>query len=952
MSSIPGTKVTGTLVPTDSADNYAVTDSIYGIDGLRNVADHDARNMIPLLRRRQGMVVGTQDDGLYWKLKEDTILEPWTVSDASDPAANANWEEFASAINNGIKNVIEVTDDITIPVNYQYLVYGDLTINGSLTNNGELVIINGDLIIGPSGTFNNPGELIFEPLETQNIIPITYSNLVTLYNAGSMETGFYKITDGADAGIIIQAVSNTTLSSNAVGIFLDPDFQGIGTYTTGLHTQLGIWHAGLTPSSLMDVCIWNGVHWVYAGGGNTEPGTDVNWTEYTKASQIAGLQLGYIEIGDYIEFDFISNIITRRVDKRGNDVKGGYNYQTFQWGNDVVLNNTFTGTVNCLNSVCASIKGNIIENGITLNFSILPVGATFDNNYICNAEVLGSGNLTVTLSSLFTLFTGNRLHCVTNTDFTSSAQSGMIGKSLVGNISTFEEQFDLNGTTQIDISGCMSYIGVIQVQDNSITYPTVADLITIIGLNPNIDRVIKIIPDVCVFGALILRINNGIGTFNLYCNQSSDKLLKGENGDWIEFTYQTRNNGSRRLYQSAEGIYGPATGITDITYSDLYTLYSTGAMVPGLYRITDRADAGITIRAISSTALSLNATAVFINPDYQNAGEYGDIATYTGMTYTSTYGVWSAANEASRVNGDVVIYDGKHYQVVDDSLFDGTYPQAGVNGYFEFDKVSYANTNVGFITEVDYIEYDLFADIITIRKDKRNNVVANAGLDLFQWGNDTTTHNTVYGVFYCLNSPAGLIRDNYIGNGMIFYASTTNAPVVYSISSNNLTVIDSLASVFIEMSPDTSSFIGNVIKTTTNISFSGTTIDPTSGNLYQQYVSTGYRNSTYVETLDITGATTLDITALYSSYIGCANLYSSNASEAIDLFANFATGSVIRFYPQTGITITFIHATGANQPRCENGVNAVVNGTNGDWIEFTKSYDGSNLIFQSGGKTY
>jgi len=69
MSAIPGSvSVTGLMAPTDSTDTYAVTDQQYGIDGLRSVADHTTRNAITTARRRYGMLVFTQNDGLYWTL--------------------------------------------------------------------------------------------------------------------------------------------------------------------------------------------------------------------------------------------------------------------------------------------------------------------------------------------------------------------------------------------------------------------------------------------------------------------------------------------------------------------------------------------------------------------------------------------------------------------------------------------------------------------------------------------------------------------------------------------------------------------------------------------------------------------------------------------------------------------------------------------------------------------
>ncbi len=86
---IEGTvQVTGPIGPTTSADTYSVVDMIFAKDGLRNVADQTERNLITYDRRRVGMIVGTQDDGLYWKL----ISNP-----SGDTTTSSDWSIFLNA---------------------------------------------------------------------------------------------------------------------------------------------------------------------------------------------------------------------------------------------------------------------------------------------------------------------------------------------------------------------------------------------------------------------------------------------------------------------------------------------------------------------------------------------------------------------------------------------------------------------------------------------------------------------------------------------------------------------------------------------------------------------------------------------------------------------------------------------------------------------------------------
>lgn len=232
MSLIPGTiPVTGTFAPTDSTDDYAVTDPIYGIDGLRNVADKTVRNAIPSNRRRAGMLVGTQDDGNYWQL----LPGPWTFT-------NADWKLFLPAnitevVDGAIKG-IEILDEfetvgvditkinfvgdgvevltsspqepgqvtvfidrklghkkhiyaeetIRIEADYQYFIYGDFTVEGTVNNYGEIVIANGSLDLQGAGEVNNIGDGTI--------------NLVNLATGDSVRAVIKSFTIGAGGGVV------------------------------------------------------------------------------------------------------------------------------------------------------------------------------------------------------------------------------------------------------------------------------------------------------------------------------------------------------------------------------------------------------------------------------------------------------------------------------------------------------------------------------------------------------------------------------------------------------------------------------------------------------------------------------------------------------------------------------------------------------------------------------
>lgn len=153
MAAINGSiPVTGFIGPTDSADTYAVTDPIYGIDGLRNVADNTERNAISEERRRAGMWVGTSDKK-YWSLNDG----PWLFDDSDwTLALDLNAGPLGSL---GVLRKIISTLDYTNPADYQYMLHGQFEVIGSFTNNGSVVLLNGTLFLN-GGTFVNNDELI------------------------------------------------------------------------------------------------------------------------------------------------------------------------------------------------------------------------------------------------------------------------------------------------------------------------------------------------------------------------------------------------------------------------------------------------------------------------------------------------------------------------------------------------------------------------------------------------------------------------------------------------------------------------------------------------------------------------------------------------------------------------------------------------------------------------
>lgn len=221
MSLIPGSiPVTGFIAPTDTTDTYAVTDAIYGIDGLRNVPTYTDMYDISLERRRAGMIVGIISDNTYWKLLPSTGSNIWNLGSAS------NWQEFAIFGGGGVgvpnQYYIAPTEKVIVPTYSQYWIYGDLTIAGELENYGQVVIANGGLILA-GGTFSGmTGSLSFVSLG------LGVSSYLT-----SSTIGFYVNGATLSADILPNSITASLLSTTAggatAGYVLSND--GLGNFT-------------------------------------------------------------------------------------------------------------------------------------------------------------------------------------------------------------------------------------------------------------------------------------------------------------------------------------------------------------------------------------------------------------------------------------------------------------------------------------------------------------------------------------------------------------------------------------------------------------------------------------------------------------------------------------------------------------------------------------------------
>lgn len=192
MSYIQGSiPVTGFIGPTDSNDTYAVTDAIYGIDGYRSVSGTTVRNSISTERRREGMLVYTQNDQNVWQL----LPSPWNGTDS-------DWKLFISSA---------ATASLTATTGFLSLSGGTVSGNTLFTTN----LSAGSLFIGSQNVLNlfiplsgTGGNLITGDLEISDDINLSWNNSNEFLQYNSTSTNIELTTTGAFdvvAGAILSA---------------------------------------------------------------------------------------------------------------------------------------------------------------------------------------------------------------------------------------------------------------------------------------------------------------------------------------------------------------------------------------------------------------------------------------------------------------------------------------------------------------------------------------------------------------------------------------------------------------------------------------------------------------------------------------------------------------------------------------------------------------------------
>ena len=383
----------------------------------------------------------------------------------------------------------------------------------------------------------------------------------------------------------------------------------------------------------------------------------------------------------------------------------------------------------------------------------------------------------------------------------------------------------------------------------------------------------------------------------------------------------------------------PSIVIDDIiskTYTEISTLIINNELVQGaFYNITDRCDSGLIIQAINGNKLSINGVGLFLNPDFQDVGDYSGLLIPKG----NNKGVWFLAGQSgvgAFANGDIVFWNGIMYQVTDDSQFDTNSPNINTDAYSPLSK---SVTN-GYILESDTVTYNFDSDVILSRKDKRGNIVESRyAVTSFQWGNDYVIYNKVTSNFFdCINARHSGISFNIFNRGVIVLKICNNIDTCVFLNAN-LDIND-----------------GGVIQETTfdiseQIIISNNSLSILGGQINREYSSLLIHDNatgSFGEALEldlndptIFDGTILTIPTEYSlaGFFKLKNSGGSTITKIINLPTLFKN---VRFIVEDGDNQIFSHtgiASAAANDLVSDGAanNTIVGRTNGgDFIEYQK----------------
>lgn len=319
------------------------------------------------------------------------------------------------------------------------------------------------------------------------------------------------------------------------------------------------------------------------------------------------------------------------------------------------------------------------------------------------------------------------------------------------------------------------------------------------------------------------------------------------------------------------------------------TLRSTNLLITNQwYKIANAPGTGdsLYLRAIENNRFAVSGVGLFNVPDFQNAGTYTGVIAVTTIAAGTRLGIWTPTIDGTITTGQIVIWNGFHYQCTNAANVNGSNPYIRTTAYTLLPKSA---ANVGYIVDYDEIDFDFATSALLKRSDKRGNVVMNrtsvypsVSTDYsFQFGNDDVTSNFVSAISEThIANYVGQFYSNHLIRGLVKLNNLQPGEFSSNVLSLNL----------LEFVSEAGDFMNNVILTPSgsfdNIplseGFTGCHKDELSSTFAMALDLTTYSGGTDIGSISgglsrligkwtLTGANASTLDSMNSAYLSCTH---------------------------------------------------------------------------------
>ena len=290
------------------------------------------------------------------------------------------------------------------------------------------------------------------------------------------------------------------------------------------------------------------------------------------------------------------------------------------------------------------------------------------------------------------------------------------------------------------------------------------------------------------------RYSSIIGGRNNEINNSCNSVILGGNGLTLSNVYNTVLVDNLMVAGDLTDSFGNPIvggGIIQGTYSEILTLKNNSDLVTGQkYKISDIADTGIILEATSDNTFAYEASAGFLNADYQRIGNYSDV-----VGFVTQSGLWYSGIETPIILFEyfpVVVWRTNDVTVLSLTLndFARTENSEGVvistvdnnDGSYDISYVVISYDNVDFRNDTSFTQ-GLISTEVGFNRDSTQNYVADDRIIT----TNTGVTSSVLSSYENNGNKIDLSTPISIGTSSYFYTDDSPSSIYGSIVSYNLT---------------------------------------------------------------------------------------------------------------------------------------------------------------------